>query len=47
VLLYNNQYARVANNVMTNVRIGVQTGNFSRANPGTATYQVVSQSGST
>lgn len=41
VLLYNNQYTRVADNVMENVRIGVQTGNFSRANPGSATYQVM------
>ncbi|MEP6467587.1 MAG: hypothetical protein ABJB05_14860, partial [Parafilimonas sp.] len=36
VLLYNNQYASVTNNVMTNVRLGVQTGNFSTSNPGAA-----------
>ncbi len=41
VLLYNNQYTRVTGNVMTNVRLGVQTGNFSRANTGAATYQVI------
>jgi VCBS repeat-containing protein len=33
VLLYNNQYARVVDNCMTNLRIGVQTGNFHLANP--------------
>ncbi len=42
VLLYNNQYARVENNCMTNVRIGVQTGNFNAANPGAASYQEIS-----
>lgn len=41
VLLYNNQYAAVTNNCMTNLRIGVQTGNFSQANPGMAAYQVI------
>jgi hypothetical protein len=41
VLLYNNQYAAVTNNCMDNVRLGVQTGNFSQANPGSATYQVI------
>ena len=41
VLLYNNQYTRVTANVMNNVRLGVQTGNFSRANSGAATYQVI------
>ena len=41
ILLYNNQYTRITNNVMENVRIGVQTGNFSRANTGSATYQVI------
>lgn len=34
VLLYNNQYAKVLDNCMDNVRIGVQTGNFYQANPG-------------
>ena len=33
VLLYNNGYASVTNNVMTAVRIGIQTGNFSQADP--------------
>jgi len=41
VLLYNNQYVRVVDNVMANVRIGVQTGNYSRANPGAADFQVI------
>ena len=41
VLLYDNQYAAVTNNCMTNVRIGVQTGNFSQANPGAVTSQVI------
>jgi hypothetical protein len=41
VLLYNNQYAHVSNNCMTNVRSGVQTGNFYLPNPGAATYQVI------
>jgi len=39
VLLYNNQYAAVTDNCMTNVRLGVQTGNFSQANPGATTFQ--------
>ncbi|HRD82868.1 MAG TPA: HYR domain-containing protein [Saprospiraceae bacterium] len=42
VLLYNNQYTAVTNNCMTNVRLGVQTGNFYLANPGTSTSQVIS-----
>lgn len=41
VLIYNDQYTRIANNTMTNVRLGVQTGNFHRQNPGAATYQVI------
>lgn len=41
VLIYNNNYTRIEGNVMTNVRIGVQTGNFSSANPGIADYQVI------
>jgi len=41
VLLYNNQYAAVTNNCMTNVRLGVQTGNFSQANPGATTFQKI------
>lgn len=41
VLLYNNQYASVSNNCMTNVRIGIQTGNFFQANPGGSTYQLL------
>jgi len=35
VLLYNNQYTYVHDNCMTNVRTGIQTGNYSKANPGT------------
>jgi hypothetical protein len=42
VLLYNNQYTAVTNNCMANVRIGIQTGNFWKANPGDAAYQVIS-----
>ena len=34
VLVYNNFYADITDNVMTGVRTGVQTGNFYRANPG-------------
>ena len=41
VLLYNNQYASVTNNVMENVRIGIQTGNFSQANPGSSVSQTI------
>jgi uncharacterized delta-60 repeat protein len=33
-LLYNNFYANVTDNVMTRVRLGVQTGNFNLADPG-------------
>ncbi len=40
VLLYNGQYAAINNNCMTNVRIGIQTGNFHALNPGATTYQV-------
>ena len=39
VLIYNNQYAKVTDNVMENVRIGIQTGNFSQANPGSMDSQ--------
>ncbi len=42
VLLYNGQYARVTDNVMKNVRLGVQTGNFHAPNPGATDYQVIS-----
>lgn len=42
VLIYNNQYTAVTNNCMTNVRTGVQTGNFYRANPGNSSYQIIS-----
>lgn len=42
VLLYNNQYAAVTDNCITNVRTGIQTGNFYTANPGANTYQVIS-----
>jgi autotransporter-associated beta strand protein len=39
VLIYNNFYADICSNVMSDVRLGVQTGNYSQANPGTAQYQ--------
>ncbi|MCA9787631.1 MAG: hypothetical protein KC488_13860, partial [Candidatus Cloacimonetes bacterium] len=42
VLIYNGQYAHITNNVMSNVRMGVQTGNFHSANPGAAIYQEIS-----
>ena len=42
VILYNNFYADVSSNVMSSIRIGVQTGNYSRANPGATQYQNVS-----
>ena len=35
VLIYNNFYADITDNVFESVRTGVQTGNFSKANPGT------------
>lgn len=41
VLIYNDQYTRITNNVMTNVRIGIQTGNFHDPNPGDPMYQVI------
>lgn len=34
ILIYNNFYADISNNVISGVRVGVQTGNFSNANPG-------------
>ncbi|PWJ59373.1 putative secreted protein (Por secretion system target) [Dyadobacter jejuensis] len=34
ILLYNNAYCDIVDNSMTRVRIGVQTGNFSKADPG-------------
>lgn len=41
VLIYNDQYTRITNNVMTNVRLGIQTGNFHKLNPGLTDYQVI------
>jgi hypothetical protein len=41
VLLYNNQYTSVTNNCMSNVRLGIQTGNFWQANPGLAISQLI------
>ena len=41
VLIYNDQYTRITDNTMMNVRIGVQTGNFHDANTGSALYQVI------
>ena len=35
ILVYNNFYADITNNVLDNVRVGIQTGNFHQANPGT------------
>ena len=35
ILVYNNFYAEISGNVMTAVRKGIQTGNYSQANPGT------------
>ncbi|MCB8983273.1 MAG: right-handed parallel beta-helix repeat-containing protein [Ardenticatenaceae bacterium] len=35
ILIYNNFYAEITDNVLTGVRTGIQTGNFYRANPGT------------
>lgn len=35
ILLYNNFYADVTGNVFNDVRVGIQTGNYSRVNPGT------------
>lgn len=34
VLIYNNFYAEITDNVIINARVGVQTGNFYKANPG-------------
>ncbi|MFZ1704188.1 MAG: right-handed parallel beta-helix repeat-containing protein [Saprospiraceae bacterium] len=41
LLMYNNQYISVTNNCMDNVRLGIQTGNYHQANPGTASFQVI------
>ena len=41
IILYNGQYAAVNYNCMTNVRVGIQTGNFHALNPGAATYQLI------
>ncbi len=41
VLIHENQYTQITENCMDNVRIGVQTGNFSKANPGLAQYQQI------
>ena len=35
ILIYNNFYADITDNVLDNVRVGIQTGNFEKANPGT------------
>jgi parallel beta-helix repeat protein len=43
ILIYNNQYARITNNVIQNVRTGIQTGNYSRANTGTVDYQYIGE----
>ena len=41
VLIYNGQYTRIVDNVMTNVRIGIQTGNFQTAHIGDPQFQVI------
>jgi hypothetical protein len=41
ILLYNSHYASVINNVMTNVRIGIQTGNYQTTHVGDAQYRVI------
>lgn len=41
VLLYNSQYTYVADNCIEDVRSGIQTGNFTKANPGGSQYQVI------
>lgn len=34
VIIYNNCYTSITNNIMTAVRVGIQTGNFEQADPG-------------
>jgi hypothetical protein len=41
IYLGNSHYTNVSNNVMTNVRIGIQTGNFQTTHIGDAQYQVI------
>ncbi|MBK6876596.1 MAG: right-handed parallel beta-helix repeat-containing protein [Ignavibacteria bacterium] len=36
IVIYNNCYSDITDNVMTRVRIGIQTGNFYNADPGTS-----------
>ncbi|MEP7195509.1 MAG: T9SS type A sorting domain-containing protein [Saprospiraceae bacterium] len=43
VLLYDNQYAEVTHNCITNVRIGIQTGNFFLPNPGNIASQNIGE----
>ena len=42
VLISNNFYADVTSNVMTDLRVGVQTGNFSQANPAVSGSDTIS-----
>ncbi|SOE22909.1 Right handed beta helix region [Spirosomataceae bacterium TFI 002] len=42
VLIHTNQYTSVTNNVMTNVRLGIQTGRYSKVNPGGPESQIIS-----
>ena len=42
VLIYNDQYTAITDNVMTDVRVGIQTGNFHDPNPGTSASQAIS-----
>jgi hypothetical protein len=41
VLLYNSHYANISDNVMTNVRIGIQTGNYQTTHTGLPQFQVI------
>jgi hypothetical protein len=41
ILLYNSHYAHVTNNVMTNVRIGIQTGNYQTTHIGSAPFGTI------
>ncbi|MCE7043860.1 right-handed parallel beta-helix repeat-containing protein [Dyadobacter sp. CY312] len=41
IIIYNNAYTSITDNSITNVRVGIQTGNFSHADPGNS--HVISQ----
>ncbi|MCX6306917.1 MAG: DUF1565 domain-containing protein [Bacteroidetes bacterium] len=40
IVIYNNCYTNITDNVMTRVRIGIQTGNFSQADPGGTSHSI-------